>query len=172
MSLHRLFWIPEGAHPRDGVYVTYPAEEMYALLSCESHRHHTEIVGEDLGTVPPGVRTRMRSHALARTWIYVWSLRPRAALMTAAVPPDSLATLGTHDMVPLAGFWRATISRSGSRRDSWRPKRRTGSPPGEAAWWTVSPPAFGPRKQAQAGQRPSSPGPWPIWEGALPGWYW
>jgi 4-alpha-glucanotransferase len=104
MSLHRLFWIPEGAHPRDGVYVTYPAEEMYALLSCESHRHHTEIVGEDLGTVPPGVRTRMRSHALARTWIYVWSLRPRAALMTAAVPPDSLATLGTHDMVPLAGF--------------------------------------------------------------------
>jgi 4-alpha-glucanotransferase len=61
-------------------------------------------VGEDLGTVPPGVRAGMRRHAVARTWIYLWSVRPRAARIAAEVPADSLATLGTHDMVPLAGF--------------------------------------------------------------------
>lgn len=104
MGLHRLFWIPEGADPKDGVYVTYPAEELYALLSCESHRHRTEVVGEDLGTVPKGVRASMHRHGVARTWIFLWSLGSRGPIAPAAVPPDSVATLGTHDMVPLAGF--------------------------------------------------------------------
>jgi len=104
MSFHRLFWIPAGLEPKDGAYVTYPAEELYAVLSRESHRHQTAVVGEDLGTVPNGVRASMRRHAIARTWIFLGSLRPRAQTMTAAVPSGALVTLETHDMVPLAGF--------------------------------------------------------------------
>jgi 4-alpha-glucanotransferase len=109
MSFHRLFWLPAGTSPRDGVYVTYPAEELYAVLALESHRHRTAVVGEDLGTVPAGVRASMRLHGVARTWVLLGSLRfrssrlgPRAAL--ADVPAGAVATLGTHDMVPLAGF--------------------------------------------------------------------
>ncbi len=104
MSFHRLFWIPAGMEPKDGVYVTYPAEELYAVLSRESHRYQTAVVGEDLGTVPNGVRASMGRHAVARTWIFLGSLRPRAKIMTAEVPPGALVTLETHDMVPLAGF--------------------------------------------------------------------
>ena len=54
MSLHRLFWVPEAMDPKDGVYVTYPAEESYAVLALESHRNRTVVVGEDLGTVAGG----------------------------------------------------------------------------------------------------------------------
>src|SRR5262249_55173307 len=49
MGLHRLFWIPRGFTGDKGVYVRYPAHEMYAILSLESHRHKAGVVGENLG---------------------------------------------------------------------------------------------------------------------------
>jgi 4-alpha-glucanotransferase len=84
--------------------VTYPAEELYALLSCESHRSRTTVIGEDLGTVPAGVRASMRRHAVARTAVFLSALRPRAKNLDVEVPAGAVATLETHDMTPLAGF--------------------------------------------------------------------
>jgi 4-alpha-glucanotransferase len=104
MSFHRLFWIPEGSDPGDGVYVTYPAEEMYALLSLESNRLKTTVVGEDLGTVPAGVRAAMRRHGVARTSILLGALRPLARTLEVDIPAGAVVTLETHDMFPLAGF--------------------------------------------------------------------
>ena len=104
MGLHRLFWVPEGREALDGVYVAYPAEELYAVLCLESHRNHTVVVGEDLGTVPPGVRTAMRRHGVLGTWVLQASLRPRAARAVAEVPRQVAVSLGTHDMFPFAGF--------------------------------------------------------------------
>src|SRR5205085_780734 len=62
MQLHRLFWIPQGMDAAGGVYVKYPAEELYAVLSVESHRNQAMIVGENLGTVPPEVYEAMDRH--------------------------------------------------------------------------------------------------------------
>jgi 4-alpha-glucanotransferase len=104
MSFHRLFWIPEGMEPKDGAYLDYPAEELYAVLSLGSHRHRTNVVGEDLGTVPRGVRAGMVRHGVARTSVFLGSLRPRAKTLAAKIAPGSVVTLETHDMVPLAGF--------------------------------------------------------------------
>lgn len=104
MSLDRLLWIPEGRKPSEGVYVHYPAEEMYAVLCLESHRHRTRVTGEDLGTVPPEVRPRMRRHGVSNTWVLQGSLRPRAKHPIGAIPEHVVAALGTHDMFPLAGF--------------------------------------------------------------------
>jgi 4-alpha-glucanotransferase len=104
MAFHRLFWIPEGADPSDGVYVAYPAEESYAVLSLESNRRKTEVVGEDLGTVPVGVRASMRRHGVARTAVLLGALRPGARTLDADIPAGAVATLETHDMFPLAGF--------------------------------------------------------------------
>ena len=33
MSLHRLFWIPEGGEPSEGVYVRYPADSRHAPVA-------------------------------------------------------------------------------------------------------------------------------------------
>lgn len=105
MGLHRLFWIPAGMDGRDGVYVRYRADEMYAILALESHRHQAVIVGEDLGTVPDEVRAGMSEHNLQR--MYVLQFEARADLHQALppVPPNMVASLNTHDTATFAGFW-------------------------------------------------------------------
>ena len=104
MSLHRLFWVPEGTQPEQGVYVDYPANEFYAVLCLESQRHRTVLVGEDLGTVAPEVRPAMRKHGLLRTWVLQSSLRTRARDPLGSIPPHAVASINTHDMFPFAGF--------------------------------------------------------------------
>jgi 4-alpha-glucanotransferase len=106
MSLHRLFWIPAGTEPSQGVYVDYPTDELYAVLCLESHKHRVQVVGEDLGTVPPGVRARMRRHGILGTWVLQGAVRPRAAQVVDAPTRNVVAALGTHDMFPLAGYLR------------------------------------------------------------------
>ena len=69
MGLHRLYWVPAGAKPNEGIYVRYQAEEMYAILCLESHRSGAVIVGEDLGLVPEPVRWAMRRHNIDRSYV-------------------------------------------------------------------------------------------------------
>jgi 4-alpha-glucanotransferase len=105
MGLHRLFWVPRGLPAREGVYVRYPAEEFYALLCLESHRHRAVLVGEDLGTVPRYVRAAMARHGVYRMYILPFELTPHPKKPLRSVPADSLAGLNTHDMPPFAAFW-------------------------------------------------------------------
>jgi 4-alpha-glucanotransferase len=106
MSLHHLYWIPRGMEARDGVYVRYPWEELYAILSVESHKHQALIVGEDLGTVPRYVRKAMARHNVHRTYVVQFELRPERRRPVGTVPAASVASINTHDMPPLAAFWR------------------------------------------------------------------
>jgi 4-alpha-glucanotransferase len=106
MSLHHLYWIPRGMEAHDGVYVRYPWEELYAILSVESHRQGALIVGEDLGTVPRYVRKAMARHNVHRTYVVQFELRPERRRPVGTVPAASVASINTHDMPPLAAFWR------------------------------------------------------------------
>ena len=69
MGLHRLYWIPEGLSGDRGLYVEYPAEEMYAILSLESHRADAGIVGENLGMVPAEVNRSMSKHNIRQLYV-------------------------------------------------------------------------------------------------------
>ena len=106
MGLHRLFWIPEGLDARYGVYVRYPAEELYAILALESQRHRSIIVGEDLGTVPAGVRPAMSRHGLQRMYVLHYELADNARHALHHPQRNIVASLNTHDMPPFAAFWQ------------------------------------------------------------------
>jgi 4-alpha-glucanotransferase len=106
MSLHRLFWIPRGFSGTEGVYVRYPADELYAVLCLESHRHRTEVVGEDLGTVPAGVREDMEAHRIRRMYVVPFELDPKRGAL-APEPPGAVASVNTHDMPPFASYVRS-----------------------------------------------------------------
>ncbi len=103
MGLHRQFWIPTGADSADGTYVHYPADDLYAILILESHRNRTELVGEDLGTVPTKVRPKLEDHEICRMIIVPFEVRPDSTSLD-DVPKLALAALNTHDLPPFAGI--------------------------------------------------------------------
>ncbi len=105
MGLHRLYWIPKGFAASQGAYVSYHAEEFYAILNLESRRHGAAIVGEDLGTVPERVRASMNRHGYAGMYVAQFELDPDPARAIHPTPPTTLASLNTHDMRPFAGVW-------------------------------------------------------------------
>jgi len=109
MGLHRRYWVPAGESPRRGAYVRYPHEELYAILSLESHRHRTILVGEDLGTVPPEVRDEMDRRGLRRMYVlpFEFSDEPQDPQEPDArpIPRGAVAALNTHDTAPFAALW-------------------------------------------------------------------
>ena len=105
MGLHRLYWIPPGLEPTEGVYVHYQPEEFYAILSLESHRHRSLIVGENLGTVPPYVNAAMAEHKIHGMYIGQFGIRPDPNRALEEVPPGTVASLNTHDTPTFAAFW-------------------------------------------------------------------
>jgi 4-alpha-glucanotransferase len=105
MGLHRLYWVPHGAAATAGTYVAYPSDELFAIVCLESIRAEAVVVGEDLGTVPPAVRSAMRRHALTGTWVTQGALDDLPRKGTYAAPPRAVvASLNTHDMPTFAGF--------------------------------------------------------------------
>ena len=64
LGVFRLYWIPRGRPASEGAYVRQPARELLAILAQESARQGALVVGEDLGSVPPGTQARLASHGI------------------------------------------------------------------------------------------------------------
>lgn len=105
MGLHRLFWIPEGVDAAHGVYVRYPADELYAVLLLEAHRQRSAIVGENLGTVPTEVEEGLRARGIVRMYVVQYEADPDAYDVLPPIPADTVASVNTHDMAPFAAWW-------------------------------------------------------------------
>ncbi len=104
MGLHRLDWIPKDAAAKDGVYVGYRPEELYAVFILEAHRHGTVLVGEDLGTVPEDVPPMMARHNIHRMYVMQYQAQPQEEALS-PIFPEAVASINTHDMPTFAGFW-------------------------------------------------------------------
>ncbi|MFI8197687.1 4-alpha-glucanotransferase [Streptomyces sp. NPDC085942] len=101
MGLFRLWWVPEGRPPTDGAYVAYDAEAMLAVLVLEAHRAGAAVVGEDLGTVEPGVREALARRGVLGTSV-LWFERDWEGDGRPIAPEKwrraCLATATTHDL--------------------------------------------------------------------------
>ena len=108
MALTRLFWIPIGMNGADGGYVRNAFDVLVAIVALESMRNRCMVIGEDLGSVPDGLRTQLRDAGLLSYRVLVYErhwqgdgsfCRPQE------YPSQSLATVATHDMPTMAEFW-------------------------------------------------------------------
>jgi len=109
MALFRQWWVPVGLGATDGGYVHYPLDDLLSVLALESERHACLVVGEDLGTVPPEM-----SHAMHERLVYSYRVllfekhadgRFKAP---AEYPRRAIATVTTHDLPTLNGYWTAS----------------------------------------------------------------
>jgi 4-alpha-glucanotransferase len=110
LGLRRLWLVPEGESARNGAYLRYPLEDLLRLIALESWRHRAIVIGEDLGTVPPGFRERLDEHGIAGIRV-LWF--ERAVDGNDFKPPqewdrNAVGTTTTHDLPTVAGWWRGS----------------------------------------------------------------
>ena len=105
LGLFRLWWVPQGLSPDDGVYVRYDHEALVGILCLEAERAGAILIGEDLGTVEPWVSDYLASRGILGTTVFWFEKRadgsPRAP---EDYRPGALASLGTHDLPPTAAY--------------------------------------------------------------------
>jgi 4-alpha-glucanotransferase len=103
LGLFRLWWIPSGLDPSRGAYVRSHTDELLEIVALESHRAGALVVGEDLGTVPPGVRDELRRRRLLSTRLALFE-----RVEPARYPERAFAGVTTHDLPTVAGTWSGT----------------------------------------------------------------
>jgi 4-alpha-glucanotransferase len=107
MGLFRLLWIPAGLAPAEGAYVHYPARELLAVLALESVRRRTLIIGEDLGTVSPRVRRDLSRLGIFSYRVFYFEREADGRFLAPErYPARAVATVTTHDLPTLSGFWQ------------------------------------------------------------------
>ena len=109
LGFARQFWVPRGASGADGAYVTMPMEKLLAITAAESARAKCLVIGEDLGTVPEGLRERL-SQANILSYRVLWFEQDEARFQPPESYPQGAAVcLSSHDLAPFKG-WRESAS--------------------------------------------------------------
>jgi 4-alpha-glucanotransferase len=107
IGLFRLWWVPKGASPTEGTYFRYDHEAMIGIVALEAQRAGAVVVGEDLGTVEPWVRTYLRERGFLGTSI-LWFELDRdgngGPLPAHRWRECWLSSVTTHDLPPTAGY--------------------------------------------------------------------
>jgi len=107
MGLARLYWLPAGADAREGGYVRYPLQALLGVLGRCSREERCIVIGEDLGTVPPGFRDIMATHnVLSYRVLYFERGEAGRFIPPGNYPARALACVATHDLPPLRGWWQ------------------------------------------------------------------
>jgi len=119
LGLFRQWWVLPGGDPARGAYVRYPSDELLAIVALEAHRAGAVVIGEDLGTVEPEVRTTLQRHGMLSYRLMLFE-----GADPSAYPELALAAVTTHDLPTIPGLW------SGADLDQ---QRRAGLAPDVAA---------------------------------------
>lgn len=107
LGLGRLWVIPDGAAPLDGVYLRQPFDDLIRLVMLEAHRARALVIAEDLGVVPPGFRDRLAGRHLLGMRVLPFERDGSGGFTDSAHwSREAAAMTSTHDLTPIAGWWK------------------------------------------------------------------
>jgi len=106
LGLGRLWLVPDGASPQEGAYLQYPMQDLLRLIALESWRHRAVVIGEDLGTVPPGFDVQLAQAGLLGIRVLMFQRDGGRFFRPDEWPAHAIATTTTHDLPTIAGWWQ------------------------------------------------------------------
>jgi 4-alpha-glucanotransferase len=106
LGLMRQYWVAPGMKADQGVYISFPLDDILRIIALESRRAECVVIGEDLGTVPEGFSDIMHSAGLLSYKVLFFERWPSGLLKRPEhYPALSMVTVSTHDLPTLAGWW-------------------------------------------------------------------
>jgi 4-alpha-glucanotransferase len=108
LGLRRIWVVPHGRPSAEGCYLAMPQADLLRIMALESWRHRALVVGEDLGTVPEGLRDELEAAGVDGMRV-LWFERDEDGAFTDPQGWDKAAAAmtSTHDLPTLAGWWQA-----------------------------------------------------------------
>ncbi|SDN63000.1 4-alpha-glucanotransferase [Pseudomonas jinjuensis] len=106
IGLRRLWLIPRGASAEAGAYLEYPMHDLLRLICLEASRARALIIGEDLGTIPEGLRETLAWRGILGTRVLLFEQHGGHFIAPQHWSAEALATSTTHDLPPLEGWLR------------------------------------------------------------------
>lgn len=124
LGLNRLWLVPQGLDASAGAYVRYPLQDLLRLIALESWRHRCVVIGEDLGTVPPGFDRVLDEAGVAGIRVLWFQRSKKTFLAPPAWTDNAIAVTTTHDLPTVAGWWAGADI-------AWRARLEQLAPDGE-----------------------------------------
>jgi 4-alpha-glucanotransferase len=107
LGLMRQYWVAPGMEAGEGVYISFPWDDILRIIALESRRNNCVVIGEDLGNVPDGFSETIQNAGLLsfkvlffERWDSGLFKRPEN------FPTQSIVTIATHDTATLTGWWQ------------------------------------------------------------------
>ncbi|MGS0679658.1 4-alpha-glucanotransferase [Shewanella sp. 125m-7] len=108
MSLLRLWWWPKDSELGGGAYVYYPQDCLIAILCIESQRARCQIIGEDLGLIPPEIVCRLQAAGVMSNQLFYFNKQDDQFTPPADYKRRCLMMLANHDVPTLKAWWQGS----------------------------------------------------------------
>ena len=107
LGLMRQYWVAPGMKASEGIFISFPFDEILSIIALESQRNKCIVIGEDLGTIPAGFSEHIQSYGLLsykilffeRWWETGLFKRPER------YSDQAMVTASTHDLPTIKGWW-------------------------------------------------------------------
>jgi 4-alpha-glucanotransferase len=107
LGLMRQYWVAPGMEANEGVYISFPWDDILRVIALESRRNQCVVIGEDLGNVPDGFSETIQNSGLLSFKVLFFE-RWESGLFKRPenFPIQSVVTIATHDTATLSGWWQ------------------------------------------------------------------
>ncbi len=106
IGFQHIWVLPQGGPSTEGGYLRQPLQDLLRLTALESWRQRCIVIGEDLGTVPAGLRDMLAARGVLGIDVLLFTRDEQGGFLAPDLwRKNAVATTTTHDLPPLAG-WR------------------------------------------------------------------